>query len=121
MYRMTSTRNKNTRGNYYADENGKESQRLYSRFENQGNGKAYTSHFAGDGLLTGQMGSRELSHNYADIDSYLKGIGSTNLVTPLPIIDPKYKKHESLSIIYKMPLYMPAPMQLDKNQRPLLR
>ncbi len=41
---MTSTRNKNTRGNYYADENGKESQRLYSRFENQGNGKAYTSH-----------------------------------------------------------------------------
>jgi hypothetical protein len=118
---MSSTRNKNTRGNYSADEKGKEAQRQYLRFEYQPNGKAYTNHYAGDGLLGGQMGPCTLSHNYADIDSYLKGIGSTNLVTPVPELKPKFKELDSLSIINKTPLFMPAPLKHDGNQRPLLR
>jgi hypothetical protein len=117
---MASTRNKNDRGNYKSEEMGRQDQRLYLAFENQGNGKAYTNHFAGDGLLMGQMGPSVLSHNYADIDSYLKGIGSTNLVSTLPEIKPRIKELESVSIINKIPLIIPRDLRVDKNQRPML-
>jgi hypothetical protein len=117
---MASTRNINDRGNYRAEEQGRKLQRQYSRFENQGNGKAFTNNYSGDGLLMGQMGPSVLSHNYADIDSYLKGIGSTNLVSPLPQIKPEFKELESLSIIRRIPLVMPDPLRVTKYQRPLL-
>ena len=117
---MASTRNKNDRGNYIAEEYGRQSHRLYSMYEHQGNGKASTNNYAGDGLLMGRMGPSTLSHNYADIDSYLKGIGSTNLVSPMPEIKPSLKELESLSIINRIPLVMPHPLRIIKHQRPLL-
>ena len=70
---MTSTRNKNDRGNYKAEERGREDQRLYLMYKNQGNGQAFTNHYASDGLIGGQMGPAVLSRNFADIDSFLKG------------------------------------------------
>lgn len=117
---MASTRNKNDRGNYRAEEQGRQCQRLYSVYENQGNGKAITHNYAGDGLLMGRMAPSLLSYNYADIDSFLKGIGSTNLVTPMPETKPELKELESLSIINRIPLVMPDPMRIVKHQRPLL-
>jgi len=117
---MASTRNRNDRGNYKSEERGREEQRLYLAYENQGNGKSFTNNYAGDGLLMGRMGSSSLSHNYTDIDSYLKGIGSTNLVTPLPETKPQFKELESLSIIDRIPLFMPKSLKVDKYQRPLL-
>jgi len=120
IYIMASTRNKNDRGNYRAEEQSRQSQRAYLIFENQANGKAYSQNFAGDGLLMGQMGPSVLSYNYTDIDSYLKGIGSSNLVNPIPEIKPQMKELESLSIINKLQLIMPQSLRIDKNQRPLL-
>jgi hypothetical protein len=117
---MASTRNKNDRGNYRAEEQGRQSQRLYSMYEHQPNGKAITNNYAGDGLLVGNMGASTLSYNYIDIDSCLKGVGSTNLVTPLPEVKPALKELESLSIINRIPLVMPDPMRIVKHQRPLL-
>ena len=117
---MASTRNKNDRGNYRAEEQGRQSQRLYSMYEYQPNGKAITNNYAGDGLLVGKMGPSTLSYNYIDIDSYLKGVGSTNLVSPLPEVKPALKELESLSIIDRIPLVMPDPMRIIKHQRPLL-
>jgi len=118
---MTSTRNKNDRGNYKAEECGREDQRLYLMYQNQGNGKAYSNHFAGDGLLPGRMGTMPLSHNFADIDSFLKGTGSTNLVNPMNPIEPQFKTLESLAIIDKIPVILPKPLTHELNQRPLLR
>jgi hypothetical protein len=118
---MTSTRNKNDRGNYNAEERGREDQRLYSLYKNQGNGQAVATHFAGDGLLAGQIGPMALSRNFADIDSFLKGTGSTNLVSPMNPIEPQLRELESLSIIDRIPLIMPSDLRHDTNQRPLLR
>jgi hypothetical protein len=118
---MASTRNRNDRGNYQLEERGREEQRLYSTFRNQGNGQAFNNHFAGDGLLGGQMGPLALSRNFADIDSYLKGTGSTNLVTPQPEIRPQLKNLEPLSIIDRIPVLMPAPLRHVHDQRPLLQ
>jgi hypothetical protein len=118
---MASTRNKNDRGNYIAEERGREHQRLYSMFKNQGNGQPLTTHLPGDGLLAGQVGPFGLSRNFADIDSFLKGIGSTNLVTPMAPVQPSLRELESLSIIDRIPLILPQPLQHDSRQRPLLR
>ena len=118
---MASTRNRNDRGNYQLEERGREEQRLYSTFRNQGNGQAFTNHFAGDGLLGGRMGPLALSRNFADIDSYLKGTGSTNLVTPQPEIRPQLKTLESLSVIDRIPVLIPAPLRHVHDQRPLLQ
>ena len=117
---MASTQNKNDRGNYRSEEQGRQSQRLYSMYEYQPNSKAITNNFAGDGLLMGKMAPSSLSYNYIDIDSYLKGVGSTNLVSPQPEIKPSLKELESLSIINRIPLVMPDPMRIVKHQRPLL-
>jgi len=117
---MTSTRNNNDRGNYQLEERGRQEQRLYSTFHNQGNGHAFTNHLAGDGLLGGKMGPLVLSRNFADIDSFLKGTGSTNLVTPMASIQPQLKELESLAIINKIPLIIPSPLRHIKDQRPLL-
>lgn len=117
---MASTRNRNDRGNYKAEERGREEQREYLLYKHQGNGEAITTHFAGDGLLAGQMGSMVLSRNFADIDSYLKGIGSTNLVNPMAPVQPRIKELESLAIFDKTPLIVPKPMQHLAKQRPLL-
>lgn len=117
---MASTRNKNYKGNYQLEERGREEQRLYLAFKNQGNGQSYTNHYAGDGLLMGQMGPAGLSYNYVDIDSKLKGIGSCNLVTPMPEIEPDFKKLESLAIMEKTPLILPEKTVYEKDHRPLL-
>ena len=118
---MASTRNRNDRGNYQSEERGREEQRLYSMFRNQGNGQAFNNHFAGDGLLGGQMGPLALSRNFADIDSYLKGTGSTNLVSPQPEIRPQLKQLDSLSVINRIPVLIPEPLRHIKDQRPLLQ
>ena len=117
---MSSTRNKNDRGNYQSEERGREEQRLYSMFHNQGNGKAFTNHLAGDGLLGGQMGPLALSRNFADIDSFLKGTGSTNLVVPMAPIQPQLKELETLAVFDRTPLILPSPLRHVKDQRPLL-
>jgi hypothetical protein len=118
---MASTRNKNDTGNYRAEEHSRSEQRNYLMYENQANGQASSTHFAGDGLLVGKMGPMNLSYNYTDIDSFLKGIGSTNLVQPQNQIDPKIKDIQSLSIMNKMPVIVSDPFRPLTNQRPLLR
>lgn len=116
---MASTRNNNTPGNFAASRMSKD--RIFDtlKYKNQPNGQAYTNHLAGDGLLMGKMGPQVLADNYTDIDSYLKGIGSTNLVNPLPEMVPEYRELDSLSIVHKLPVYMPRPLRVDLYQRPL--
>ena len=118
---MASTRNKNDKGNYISEQRSLDNSRASLGFANQGNGKAYTNNYAGDGLLMGKMGPAALSYNYIDIDSYLKGTGSTNLVASLAPVEPRFKELESLSIMNRLPVILPSPLQIDANQRPLLR
>lgn len=117
---MASTRNRNDTGNYKSEQRALESQRLYACYQHQGNGQAFSTYLAGDGLLAGSMGPSVLSRNFADIDSFLKGTGSTNLVSPMAPIQPQLKTVESVSFIDRVPLIMPQPMKHLSDQRPLL-
>jgi hypothetical protein len=113
---MASTRNKNDIGNYTAEQYSRIAQREYLLYENQS-----ATHLAGDGLLAGQMGSMNLSYNYTDIDSFLKGIGSTNLVVPSGPVEPQIKEIPFLSVMDRMPLIVSEPLKPIRDQRPLLR
>jgi hypothetical protein len=113
---MTSTRNKNTPGNYQMEQRSNINILDYSALDRYGHPSE--SMFPGDGLLTGRMAPTNLSNNSCDIESELRGIGSTNLVTPRlpPRIELKYLR--SLAFTDRVPMILPEDLQLDTNPRP---
>ena len=82
--------------------------------------KSQNNHFPGDGLLPSKKANTELSNNPCDIESYLLGIGSTNLETPLPEVTPDIKKLQSLSVIDRIPMILPDDLVVQPKQRPSL-
>lgn len=112
---MASTRNKNTTGNYNAEQWSLNEQINYNTY------KSYcipqSTYLPGDGLLAGRVAPENLSNNYCDIESQLFGIGSTNLVTPLPQVVPEIKELQSLAIMNKIPLIIPGDLVVQGEQR----
>ena len=115
---MASTRNKNTSGNYCLDQRQNTGIETWQLYKNGANGRAYNTKLAGNGLNPGQMPWSTLSHNPADIESFLFGINSTNLVNPAPCFQPELKKLKSANIFNKEPTIMPIPLVIEGNQRP---
>ena len=115
---MASTRNKNTPGNYELEEKQYYEKRIYNTYIHSGNGMPVTSYHPGDGLLPSRMAPTELSNNPRDIESFLFGINSTNLVNPAAEVKPELKTLQSLSVINKTPLIMPETFAAISNQRP---
>lgn len=76
--------------------------------------------FAGNGLLPCKMGRNELSFESCDVESYLFGINSTNLVNPRAEHIPQFKQLQSLNIYKRGELVMPEPNIFSYNERPLL-
>ena len=75
---MASTRNKNTPGNYCLDQRQNVGIEDWQLYKNGANGTAYDTRLCGNGLNPGQLPWNTLSHNPADIESFLFGINSTN-------------------------------------------
>jgi hypothetical protein len=115
---MASTRTKNTPGNYELEQWTFDKNVGYCTAECRG--APIQTYFPGDGLLAGSVSRTQLSNNYCDIESMLLGIGSTNLVSPQSPIQPEIKYLQSLNITNKLPLYVPAPLIIQGNQRPLM-
>ncbi len=115
---MASTRSKNTPGNYASEQTAFSRQFDSVIYSNGASGQAYQTHFAGNGLLPGKCGSMNLSHNYADVESYLWGVGSTNLVNPKadPVVQLKYI--QSINVAERTPMIIHAPFTPLQNQRP---
>jgi len=113
---MTSTRNKNTPGNYVLEQNQITGILAYSEYKHSS--KPMETQFPGNGLLTGRIASTNLSENACDIETQLFGIGSTNLVNPKPHVQPDIKPLQSLNIIDRLPTIIPSPLVVENNQRP---
>jgi hypothetical protein len=113
---MAATRNKNTPGNYALETKGKQEQSQYKVYENYA--VPAETHFFGDGLLAGRVGAAKLSSNYCDVESQLRGIGATNLVTPAPEVSPDINQLKSLNIIDRIPLILPKSYEHNNNERP---
>lgn len=115
---MASTRNKNTQGNYNLEQRNHTLSASYKLSANSSHGAAYNP---GNGLNPGKIPGNKLSHNTADIESFLFGIGSTNLVNPEKSHKPSPEliRLSSVHIFDKPNTIMPVPLYLDKNQRPM--
>ncbi len=115
---MASTRNRNTPGNYNLE------QRDYqmSARRNMVPTKQHEhTRFAGNGLNPGQVPGNKLSTNSPDIESYLFGIGSTNLTGSSFLPTPGLNQLESAHLYEKTVVYMPRPLIVDEKQRPHFR
>jgi hypothetical protein len=116
---MASTRNINTPGNYCMEQKQFAHSENYTLYENSQYGAAYTTRLPGAGLLPAQIPGNQLSQNTADIESFLFGINSTNLVNPAPALVPKLKNLCQANIYTPSTTYIPEPLVILKNQRPL--
>ena len=115
---MASTRNKNTPSNYCWEQKQYAESRQYTTYKNSAYGEAYTTNWAGNGLNPGQLPWNTMSYNAPDIESFLFGINSTNLVNPAPTFVPKLTYLDSSNLFIKSQTYIPEPLVIEKNQRP---
>ena len=115
---MASTRNINTPGNYCLQQKQNSNFERYTLYPNSQYGYAYHTNLPGNGLNPAQIPGSKLSENSTDIESFLFGINSTNLVKPAPIFVPELKNVESVNIYKKETVYIPEPLVIEKNQRP---
>jgi hypothetical protein len=115
---MASTRNKNTAGNYCLQQREYRQQDEWRLYKNGANGYAYDTRLPGNGLNPGQLPWNTLSKNPADIESFLFGINSTNLVNPAPPLTPELNCLQTANIFKRPDIIMPQPFHMTNNQRP---
>jgi len=115
---MTSTRNKNTKGDYALEQKLNSLVRDYNQFENSSYGAPYKSAIPEIGYTPSKMSCDEWSSNAIDIESELRGIGTSNLVNGYEKVVPEYKKVEFKPFFRHVPLIMPKPLVIENNQRP---
>jgi hypothetical protein len=114
---MASTSSKNTPGDYALEQWSYAQNVNYNTYAPYG--RQVNTYYPGDGLLAGRVHHENFAKNSCDIESMLRGIGSTNLVQPQPQVNGELYNLKSLSVIDRIPLLIPAPLQVEPNQRPL--
>ena len=130
---MSFTNNKNFIGNYNLEQEALKKQEEYLLFKNAPNGAAVSTYLPGNGLLQGRVAPLPLTDFSCDIESFLYGIGSTNLVKDRTNIyndldierEAGYIKNtSSLNIIPRgyspNKVFTPSPLTLDTAPRPLI-
>jgi len=113
---MASTRNINTPGNYALEQRQYKENQQYNLYKNSQYGEAWSTRLPGNGLLPGQLPRDKLSYNPVQIESFLFGINSTNLVKPEPCLVPELAKLETVNIYENKPTLMPLPLVIERNR-----
>ena len=116
---MASTRNKNSFANYNIEQTQYKKSVNYDLYTNSQYGEAYSTKLSGNGFNPGQIPLNKLSHNYSDIESFLFGINSTNLVNPAKNLTPQLINLDTEHLYEKSAIYIPEPLIIEKSQRPL--
>ena len=115
---MTSKRNKNTSQNYCLEQRDNNLANTYTHFMNSSYGNAYTNALPCVGITPSHMPRNTLYHNPIEIESFLFGIGSTNLVQNSTPITPQLKSVPTVSYFDRLPLIIPEPLIIQSDQRP---
>ena len=115
---MASTRNKNTKGDYFLEQRYNDLANMYSIYKHSQYGCAYNPSLPELGLVPSKMSNSIFSENAVDIESGLFGINSTNLVKEAPICVPNWKTPiPTKSYFERIPIIMPTPLVVIKDQR----
>jgi hypothetical protein len=113
---MASTRNINTQSDYILEKRMNSAileERLYSGFGINNNQQLFK-----DGVNPSKMDSYCLSSNPVDIESMLRGIGSTNLEGPSFQVSPLMKQMKETTYFDKIPMVMPKTYNHSTLERP---
>ena len=115
---MASTQNKNTKSDYCYQQRDFRGIFNHVSYINAQNGRAYTDALPDVGYMPSHMSRESFSKNSVDIESALFGINSTNLVDPQAPVVPQLKELPYCSFFDRIPIIMPTPLVVEKNQRP---
>jgi len=115
---MASTRNLNTPGNYNLEQRQYRDMETYTLYPNSQYGSAYNTMLPGNGVNPGQVPWNQLSNNAVQIESFLFGINSTNLVQPQGPLVPELKTLQTANFFERIPVFIPEPLVVEKSQRP---
>ena len=119
---MASTRNRNTAGDFKLEQKAYADRFAYYDYSQSSHfALPATSYLPGNGLIGMKAAGSVFSNNACDIESQLFGIGSTNLVNPLPVVSPDLKNMQSLNICDKLDVIPVAEFKPEPNQRPMWR
>ena len=118
---MTSTRNKNTQLNYNLEKFNIEKLFNENLYLHSSSGRPISECIPALGYMPSHISREALSNNSIDIESQLRGIGSTNLETPCEPVIPSIKNLEFKDFFDRQQtIIMPYPMVYENNQRPSL-
>lgn len=115
---MTSTRNKNTIGDYSIECNSYAKSRQWIQYPYSTYGQAYDVSMPSLGITPSRMPWNTLSNNPVDIENSLLGINSTNLVQPQPDVVPELKHIPMKPYFETIPLILPETFVASSIQRP---
>ena len=115
---MASTRNNNMPGEYCLRQMSNKHSTNYNTYEGAGMNKVNLLPCAG--ILPGQIHNSILSKNSTDVESFLLGINSSNLVDPSPEFNAKLKCHKLLSFYQRLQPSLPTPLVIEGCQRPII-
>lgn len=118
---MASTRNINTRCNYNLEQRINTNSFNYQQYQHCSSGKAYDEAMPCFGIYPSKLSMDTLSNNPIDIETELRGIGSSNLVFENKPVNPEYKTLRTIKFYDRLQLQLPEPMIIETNQRPLRR
>ena len=115
---MASTRNNNTPENYKLQQRSYNCSYKWIDYQHSSYGPAYRPAIPCLGITPSHMSRDTLSYNPVDIESYLRGTGSTNLVNPETPVVPEFKNVDNVSFFERIPLFIPQPLVVLDKQRP---
>ena len=116
---MASTRNKNTRGDYAMELNRSIGRQDY--LLNEQYGIATNTYNPGNGLGGAHLPQSHLANNAVDIESFLRGTGSTDLTKPQQSFTADLKCVQNLNIYQRPAVIVPDKFIAQTDQRPLER
>jgi hypothetical protein len=118
---MTSTRNKNSQLNYNLEKSNKEKLLREKLYLHSSSGRPTTECIPSIGYTPSHISRDALANNAIDIESQLRGIGSTNLETPCQVVIPSLRTLDFKDFFERQQsVVMPYPMVYENNQRPML-
>ena len=118
---MSSTRNKNSQINYNLEKSTKEKILNETFYIHSSSGRPISDCIPTLGYMPSHISRDALANNAIDIESQLRGIGSTNLESPCTIVTPSIINIEFKDYFDRpQSIIMPYPLVYQNFQRPVL-
>lgn len=115
---MASTRNINMPGNYALEQKTNQLFRDITSYKYGPNGQAYRCGIPdGGSAIPSNMSRDSLSYNPVDIETMLRGTGSTNLVNPQTPIKPELKTLPRVTFFERHGVNLPKPLDVPLQQQ----